>query len=289
MTMTPETQTNPWKRRLPLLAILGVAGLGALTLGDVLSFDTLREQRMTLIAFRDSHYLATLAAFFFAYVGIVAFSLPGATAATLTGGFLFGLFPGALLNITAATLGAAMIFLAARMGFGDRLAARMDSADGRIRQLKAQLDENQFSVLLMIRLVPAVPFFVATLLPAFVGMRLSTFGRYCAVVTNNCPDVPSEMNPSPAATAPMPTAPAAASPAPVATGRPGASPRSAATSGKSSPATSLPSRSRGNQAGSVALMAHRRSDQHRPAWSNQDVPAASDGSVTSAPCRHRPM
>lgn len=175
MTMTPETQTNPWKRRLPLLAILGVAGLGALTLGDVLSFDTLREQRMTLIAFRDSHYLATLAAFFFAYVGIVAFSLPGATAATLTGGFLFGLFPGALLNITAATLGAAMIFLAARMGFGDRLAARMNSADGRIRQLKAQLDENQFSVLLMIRLVPAVPFFVANLLPAFVGMRLSTF------------------------------------------------------------------------------------------------------------------
>jgi uncharacterized membrane protein YdjX (TVP38/TMEM64 family) len=79
------------------------------------------------------------------------------------------------LNITAATLGAAMIFLAARMGFGDRLAARMDSADGRIRQLKAQLDENQFSVLLMIRLVPAVPFFVANLLPAFVGMRLSTF------------------------------------------------------------------------------------------------------------------
>ena len=35
-----------------------------------------------------------------AYILIVAFSLPGATIATLTGGFLFRTFPGALFNIT---------------------------------------------------------------------------------------------------------------------------------------------------------------------------------------------
>jgi uncharacterized membrane protein YdjX (TVP38/TMEM64 family) len=166
---------NPWKKRLPLIAILVVAATGALTLGDELSFETLRAHRETLIGFRDSHYLGTLVAFFVAYVAIVAFSLPGATAATLTGGFLFGLFPGALVNITAATVGAVAIFLAARWGFGERMAARMDAGDGRIKRLKAQLDENQFSVLLMIRLVPVVPFFVANLLPAFIGMRLSSF------------------------------------------------------------------------------------------------------------------
>jgi len=173
--MTADVSINPWKKRLPLLMILAVAVIGALTLGDFLSYETLRAQRETLIVFRDSHYIATAAVFLIAYVAIVAFSLPGATAATLTGGFLFGLFPGVLFNISAATLGAIVIFLAARWGFGERLAARMDASDGRIRRLKAQLDENQFSVLLMIRLVPAVPFFVANLLPAFVGMRLATF------------------------------------------------------------------------------------------------------------------
>lgn len=166
---------NPWKKRLPLIVILVVAAVGAITLSDFLTFETLRAHRETLLAYRDSHYLATAVLFFAAYVTIVAFSLPGATAATLTGGFLFGLFPGALFNISAATLGAVAIFLAARWGFGDRLAARMDASDGRIKRLKRQLDENQFSVLFMIRLVPVVPFFVANLLPAFVGMRLSPF------------------------------------------------------------------------------------------------------------------
>lgn len=172
--IVPPT-ANLWKKRLPLIVILVVAALGAITLGDFLSYETLRAHRETLLAYRDSHYLATAALFFAAYVAIVAFSLPGATAATLTGGFLFGLFPGALFNIGAATLGAVAIFLAARWGFGDRLAARMDASDGRIKRLKRQLDENQFSVLFMIRLVPVVPFFVANLLPAFVGMRLTPF------------------------------------------------------------------------------------------------------------------
>jgi uncharacterized membrane protein YdjX (TVP38/TMEM64 family) len=57
-------------------------------------------------------------AFVAAYVAIVALSLPGATVATLTGGFLFGMFPGVLLNVTGATIGACLIFLAARAGFG---------------------------------------------------------------------------------------------------------------------------------------------------------------------------
>lgn len=162
-------------RVLPLLIILVVAGIGALMLGDQLSFESLRDNRADLLAFRDSHYGAAVLAFVVAYVVIVAFSLPGATVATLTGGFLFGVFPGALFNITAATIGATFIFLAARWGLGARLAAKMDASEGRVKRIKAALDENQWSVLFLIRLVPAVPFFVANLLPAFVGVPLARF------------------------------------------------------------------------------------------------------------------
>ena len=68
-----------------------------------------------------------------------------------------------------------MIFLAAKFGLGDRLAARMEASEGTVRKLKDGIDENQWSVLFLMRLVPAVPFFVANLVPALVGVPLSRF------------------------------------------------------------------------------------------------------------------
>ncbi len=162
-------------RRLPLVAILVAAAAGAFFLRDTLSFETLRDQRETLTAFRDDNYLLAVLAFVGTYLVIVGFSLPGATITTLTGGFLFGTFPGVLYNVTGATLGAIAIFLAARAGFGERLAARMESGEGVIRRIKDGIDENQWSMLFLIRLVPAVPFFVANLVPALVGVPLLRF------------------------------------------------------------------------------------------------------------------
>ena len=162
-------------RYLPLAAIALAAVAGAVFLRDHLTFAALAENREALIAFRDANYVATVAVFVAAYVAIVAFSLPGATIATLTGGFLFATFPGVLFNVTAATIGATAIFLAARWGLGDRLAARMDASSGTVKRIKDGIDENQWEMLFLIRLVPAVPFFVANLVPSFVGVPLSRF------------------------------------------------------------------------------------------------------------------
>jgi len=162
-------------RHLTLIAIVIVAVLGALLLRDTLSFETLRTHRETLIAYRDAHYLVAVLVFMALYVLIVTFSLPGGLVATLTGGFLFGTWPGVLYNVVAATAGATLIFLAARWGLGERLAARMDESEGRIRALKDALDANQWPMLFLIRLIPAVPFFVANLLPALVGVPLRRY------------------------------------------------------------------------------------------------------------------
>ena len=173
----PSDKNSPGgiARRLPLIVILVAAAVGAFTLRDTLTFEALRDNREALLAFRDAHYATTVLLFMLAYVAIVAFSLPGATIATLTGGFLFATFPGALFNITAATIGATLIFLAARWGLGERLAARMESSEGTVRRIKDGIDENQWSMLFLIRLVPAVPFFVANLVPALVGVPLNRF------------------------------------------------------------------------------------------------------------------
>ena len=166
---------NPILKRLPLITILVVAALGAFFLRDYLSFETLRDNREALLAFRDNNYLLTVLAFVAAYVVVVAFSLPGATVMTLTGGFLFATFPGVLYNVTGATLGAIGIFLAARWGLGDRLSERMETGEGTVKKIKDGIDNNQWEMLFLIRLVPAVPFFVANLVPALVGVPLYRF------------------------------------------------------------------------------------------------------------------
>lgn len=171
--MSDKTQKT--RRLIPLLVVLGAAILGFVFLREYLSFTALTENREALETYRDRNYPLTVFVFIAAYVVIVAFSLPGATVATLTGGFLFGLFPGVFFNIIGATVGATGIFLAAKTGLGDRMAARMDASTGRLNKLKRELDGAQWSILFVMRLVPAVPFFVANLLPALVGVPLYRF------------------------------------------------------------------------------------------------------------------
>ncbi len=167
--------SHPIWRKVPIIIALGAAVIGAITLREYLSFAALAENRERLLALRDAHYLWSVLAFIGAYTVIVAFSLPGATVATLTGGFLFGLFPGVIFNVVAATIGAITVFSAARSGFGTSVAAKIENAGGAAARLQSALRENEWSVLFIMRLVPAVPFFLANLLPAFVGTRLWPF------------------------------------------------------------------------------------------------------------------
>lgn len=167
--------SSRWRQRLPLVLIVCIAAIGAILLRDYLGFDALRDNRDALVGFRDAHYTLTATMFVVAYIAIVAFSLPGATAATLTGGFLFGLFPGALFNVVAATIGAVLIFLAVRAGFGRAMAARIDASDGRMKRLTSAIRDNEAPVLFSLRLMPVLPFFVMNVIPALIGVRLSVF------------------------------------------------------------------------------------------------------------------
>ncbi len=160
---------------VPIGIIVAVAAIGAYLLRDVAIFELLRDNREALIAYRDANFIATAAAFIAIYTIIVTFSLPGAAVASITGGFLFALFPGTLFNMVAATTGATAIFLAARWGFGDWLGAKLEGSEGSVKKIKDGIDENQWSMLFMIRLIPFVPFFIANLVPSFLEVPLHRF------------------------------------------------------------------------------------------------------------------
>lgn len=170
--MTSSPSARRWLRRLPFLGIAVLAIAGAVLLRDQLDLQVLARHQAALAAFRDAHYAATVAGFMAVYVAMVALSLPGATLATLTGGFLFGLFPGVFINAGAAGSGAILLFLVARMGFGAETVARIEAAGGRPASVLAGLRRNQWPALFLMRLAPVVPFFLANLLPAFAGVGL---------------------------------------------------------------------------------------------------------------------
>jgi uncharacterized membrane protein YdjX (TVP38/TMEM64 family) len=150
--------------------------VGALVLylfaGDLISYESLRDNRHALTAWRDSHYVPAALIFIAIYVAVTALSFPGGLAMTLTGGFLFGWAAGAVYSVIGASMGAVVIFLVAKNGLGDALLAR---AGPFLKRAEAGFQRNEVSFLLILRLVPAVPFFAANLVPAFLGASTLTY------------------------------------------------------------------------------------------------------------------
>lgn len=163
------------QRILVLGCLVIVAVVGTYFLRDHLSFEVLSQHHEALTSYRDQNFVSLLLAFIALYFAVVAFSLPGAVPLSLAGGFLFGIVGGTLANVTAATLGACAIFLAVRYGLGQAISAKLDTASGTVLRVKQGLDENQWSMLFIMRLVPIVPFFVANIIPALLNVRLSRF------------------------------------------------------------------------------------------------------------------
>lgn len=160
------------KKRLPLLLLAICAAAGIILFGDQLTLETLRENREALQDWRADNPLLSGVTYIALYTIAVAISLPGGLIMTLTGGFLFGTWLGAGYTVIAATLGATGIFIAARTGLGDILRAKTGQW---VEKFQAGIRENEVSFLLLIRLVPVVPFFVANVAPAFLGVRTVTY------------------------------------------------------------------------------------------------------------------
>jgi uncharacterized membrane protein YdjX (TVP38/TMEM64 family) len=161
------------RRLLPLLVILVAAAAVYLTVGQgMISLESLVQHRAAIDHFVMSHRLLAVLAYIALYTVAVALSLPGATFLTVSGGFLFGLALGAGAAVIGATAGATVIFLVARTALGEPLLKR---AGPRALKLAENFREDAFSYLLFLRLVPAFPFFLVNLVPAFAGVRLLPF------------------------------------------------------------------------------------------------------------------
>jgi len=160
--------------RLVLIAALAIVVVAFFSLhGErYLSLEAVKANRDALLAFTNAHYVAALAIAFALYVLATTLSVPGGLVLSLTSGFLFGRWVGTGLVVIAATIGATLLFLAARYLFADAARRRLGALGEKIN---AGFTENALSYLLFLRLVPLFPFFLVNLAPAFTTISVRTF------------------------------------------------------------------------------------------------------------------
>ena len=154
------------------LILLATGGLLATGAHRHLTFENLLASRETLRAHVTGNLALSLAIYAGIYAGAVALSLPGALLLTITGGVLFGGLLGGAVTSVAATVGAVLIFLAARSSLGVMLRERAGPALARFRE---GFEKDAASYLLFLRLVPVFPFWLVNLAPALLGAPLKTF------------------------------------------------------------------------------------------------------------------
>jgi len=171
----PMPQQNKIWLKL-VIAALFIAGLVAFfSLGgdQYLSLESIKENRNALLSFTENNYLLAVLLALIIYTASTAFSIPGGTVLSLVVGFLFGRWVGTAMILFAATLGATLVFLAARYLFADT--ARQKINGGVAAKLINGFNDNAFNYLLFLRLVPLFPFWLVNLAPAFTPIKVRTY------------------------------------------------------------------------------------------------------------------
>ena len=170
------------KKYLPLLIIVAIFALFFLLgFDEYLTFNALSENRDSLLSYVEQHYVLALLIYLGFYVIAVAASLPGGLLLTISGGFLFGWVVGGLVTVIAATIGATILFVVAATSVGNTLRQR---AGPWLKKLEAGFQDNALSYLLFLRLVPAFPFWLVNIAPAFLGVSLRTYviGTFVGII-----------------------------------------------------------------------------------------------------------
>jgi len=115
-----------------------------LDLGRLLTLDSLKNSRDSLVGAYQGQPLLTLLVFFGVYVSATALSLPGAFVLTLAAGAMFGPWVGLVMVSFASSLGALLAFLgAAFLGGAVRAPLRRpnETATAEIAQLFKQAQD----------------------------------------------------------------------------------------------------------------------------------------------------
>lgn len=167
--MSPRTGPEFMLRAL-LLGLLA-AGLVAVAVHGV-PLDEIRGAGRRLQGWAAGHPVAAPLAIFVVYTGLAGLTLPVNIPFALLSGGLFGFVEGSVIVSFASSCGATLSFLSSRHLFRDLVRRRFGR---RLAAIEALLARDGMIGLLMLRLVPAVPYTVTNLVFGLTAVPVLRF------------------------------------------------------------------------------------------------------------------
>lgn len=172
-SLKPVEKKTLFRRLLPLLLLAGgFVAFFAAGLDEYLSWDALVDHNEWLLRQVAENAVASFLIYSAAYILVIAFSIPGGTIMTLVGGYLFGTLIGGTATVLGATIGACLVFLAAKTALGGLFREKAGSA---LLRMEEGFQANALSYLLVLRLVPIFPFWLVNIVPALLEVPLRTY------------------------------------------------------------------------------------------------------------------
>lgn len=158
--------------RLVIFSLFLTAMIAAYVLwGDLLRFENLKDHRAALESYTERHYMLSATLFTLVLIS-TAFFVPAALVLSISGGFLFGVLPAVILIDVGMTAGATLAFLAARYVFGGWL---QRTYGRRLKAFNEEIGRHGPNYLIVLRVIPVMPFFAVNYLAAMTRMTLARF------------------------------------------------------------------------------------------------------------------
>jgi len=174
--LAAQTSKSTLQRAKPWLALAALAAafglFFAFDLHQVLTFERLAAERDWLKGLVNGYPVLATVSLMLLYAVAILLSLPIGSLLTLSIGFLLGTVWASAVVAIGATAGATGLFLVARSTFGERW---RPSVEGALQRLDAGFREDAFQYLLVLRLIPVIPFWLLNIVPAFAGISLRQY------------------------------------------------------------------------------------------------------------------
>ena len=120
----------------------------------------------------SNNFLFSFLIFTFSYCLLIVCNFPIASLLSLIGGFLYGTWIGGIGIIVGGTIGSFIVFLVAKLFFHDYISKKLLQKYLFITQY---FQKNELELMLLIRLVPGIPFFAQNLVLAGLGAKRLNF------------------------------------------------------------------------------------------------------------------
>lgn len=156
---------------LGLILLATIIFLGV-NFGQYLTLENAKAQQQALNSFIDQNFVFAAATYFFAYIAITAFSIPGAAVVTLLGAALFGFWTSLLLVSFASTIGATIAFLSSRYLLREWVQSKFGN---KLNAINQGVEKDGAFYLFSLRLIPVFPFFLINLLMGLTPMSVTRF------------------------------------------------------------------------------------------------------------------